>query len=268
MKIVANGISQNYEITGNGNCLTLIHGAGDNLDMWWNQIPSFSSNYRVLTYDVRGYGQTETPPEGYSMSILVEDLYQLLKALGINETYVLGYSMGGRIAIGLTVSHPEVVNALICANSPLVPLQRSAEQMREMARLREERMKVMEKQSPEAAAQEFVTMVFSPGWPEKHPDVIEHYKKTRLRNDPKTSAIAMRSMTMAEAPPDISRIKCPTLIIGGERDNLMGVDIIKSGQAAVAGSQLKMMPTGHAAAIEMPVEFNTTVLQFLAGVDK
>jgi pimeloyl-ACP methyl ester carboxylesterase len=78
----------------------------------------------------------------------------------------------------------------------------------------------------------------------------------------------MRSMNMAEAPPDISRIKCPTLIIGGERDNLMGVDIIKAGQAAVSGSQLKMMPTGHASAIEMPDEFNTTVLKFLASVDK
>jgi pimeloyl-ACP methyl ester carboxylesterase len=78
----------------------------------------------------------------------------------------------------------------------------------------------------------------------------------------------MRSMNMAEAPPDISRIKCPTLIIGGERDNLMGTDIVKAGQALVSGSQLKMMPTGHASAIEMPDEFNTTVLKFLASVDK
>jgi 3-oxoadipate enol-lactonase len=177
VKIIANGISMNYEITGNGKWLTLIHGAGDNLDMWWNQVPALSNNYRLLTYDVRGYGQTETPSEGYSMGILVEDLYRLLQALGINETYVLGYSMGGRVAIGITVAHPEIVKALICANSPLVPLQRCADQMKEMARLREERMKAAERQSTESAAQDFMTMVFSPGWPEKHKDVIDHYKK-------------------------------------------------------------------------------------------
>jgi pimeloyl-ACP methyl ester carboxylesterase len=268
VKIVANGISQNYEITGNGKWLTLIHGAGDNLDMWWNQVPAFSSSYRLLTYDVRGYGQTEIPTEGYSMNILVEDLYQLLKVLGINETYVLGYSMGGRVAIGFTVAHPEIVKTLICANSPLVLLQRSAEQMKEMARLREERMKAMEKQGAVSAAQDFMTMVFSPGWPRKHKDVIDHHKKIRLRNDPNTSAIAMRSMIINETPPDVSSIKCPKLIIGGEHDGLMGVEIVKAGQALVSGSQLKMMPTGHAAAIEMPDEFNTTVLKFLASVDK
>lgn len=268
MKITVNGISMNYEITGNGKWLTLIHGAGDNLDMWWNQVPAFSTNYHLLTYDVRGYGQTETPSEGYSMDILVEDLYRLLQALGINETHVLGYSMGGRVAIGLTVAHPELVKALICANSPLVPLQRNAEQMKEMARLREQRMKATERQGLEPAMQDFTTMVFSPGWPEKHQDVIEHYKKIRLRNDPKANAIAMRAMIINETPPDVSRIKCPTLIIGGEHDGLMGAEIVKAGQALVSGSQLQIMPTGHAAAIEMPDEFNTTVLKFLASVDK
>lgn len=268
MKIKANGISQNYEINGSGKWLTMVHGAGDNLGMWWNQVPIFSRSYRLLTYDVRGYGQTETPPEGYTIDRLVEDLYQLLKTLGIDETYLLGYSMGGRVSLGFTLVHPGMVKALILANSPVVPLQRNAEQMKEMMKLREERMKAAEKQGRAPAMDDMTTMVFSPGWPEKHRDVIEQYRKTRLNNDPGASQIAMRSMVMGATPPDVSGIKCPTLIIGGEHDGLMGVESVRAGQALIRGSQLKILPTGHAAAIEMPGEFNTTVMEFLAGVDK
>ena len=268
MKIKANGISQNYEITGNGKWLTMVHGAGDNLGMWWNQVPVFSRKYRLLAYDVRGYGQTETPSEGYSMDILVEDLYQLLKALGIYETYLLGYSMGGRVALGLTLAHPGMVKALILTNSPVVPIQRNAEQMKEMMKLREERMKAAEKQGRAPAMDDMTTMVFSPGWPEKHMDVIGQYRKTRLNNDPGASTIAMRSMVMGATPPDVSSIKCPTLIIGGEHDGLMGVESVRAGKALIHGSQLKILPTGHASAIEMPDEFNATVLEFLAGVNK
>lgn len=79
MKIMANNTSINYEIAGNGKWLTLIHGAGDNLGAWWNQVPALSQNHRVLTYDVRGHGQTETPPGEYTIGILVQDLYDLIE---------------------------------------------------------------------------------------------------------------------------------------------------------------------------------------------
>jgi pimeloyl-ACP methyl ester carboxylesterase len=67
MKIRVNGILVNYELTGQGHCVAFIHGAGDNLQMWYEQVPVFSKHYRVLTYDVRGFGQTEFPEsEGVS----------------------------------------------------------------------------------------------------------------------------------------------------------------------------------------------------------
>jgi pimeloyl-ACP methyl ester carboxylesterase len=67
MKIAANGTSMNYEVAGDGDWLVLVHGAGDNLRTWYNQVPAFSKQYKVLTYDTRGHGQTDvaegsTPP--------------------------------------------------------------------------------------------------------------------------------------------------------------------------------------------------------------
>jgi pimeloyl-ACP methyl ester carboxylesterase len=267
MRIKANGISMNYEVTGSGKWLTLVHGAGDNLGAWWNQVPVFSRSYRVLTYDVRGYGQTETPPENYSTDILIEDLHGLLKALGINETYLMGYSMGGRVAIGLTLKYPKMIKALIVANSPLGSMpQRSEEQLQEMAKMREQRMKIVEEQGLAPIMDESMAMVFSAGWPEKNREVFEQYKNIRLTNNPKSYVVAMRSMTMGGPAPDVSSIHCPTLIIGGESDGLMGADSARAGQALIPGSKLKVMPTGHASYIEQPEEFNTAVLGFLAGL--
>jgi len=266
MKIKANGISMNCRITGQGKWLTLIHGAGDNLEAWWLQVPVFSRHYRVLTYDVRGYGQTETPAEGYSNDTLVQDLYELLKALSIRETYVLGYSMGGRVALGLALNHPEMIKALIMANSGVAPIQRNQEEMQAMMKLRQQRLELVEKHGLEPIMDESTAMVFSPGWPEKNKAVIEQYKKIRLKNDPKAYIVAMRAMAWGAPQPDVSVIKCPTLIIAGEKDTLMGAESAKEGQKLIRGSQLKIMATGHAAYIEKPEEFNATVLEFLAKV--
>ena len=59
MKTQANGISMNYQVKGKWANLVLIHGAGDNLSMWYHQVPIFSKSYRVITYDVRGSGKSE-----------------------------------------------------------------------------------------------------------------------------------------------------------------------------------------------------------------
>ncbi|MFC1977237.1 alpha/beta fold hydrolase [Chloroflexota bacterium] len=256
----------NYEVTGNGRWLTLIHGAGDNLEAWWNQVPVFSGHYRVLIYDVRGYGQTEPPSGEYSSDILTQDLYELLKTLGVSETYVLGYSMGGRVAVGLTLSHPELVKALIIANSGVAPAQRSQEEMQEMTKLRQERVKTVEKHGLEPIMDESTAMVFSPGWPEQNPAVFEHYKRIRLRNDPEAYLVAARAMVRGMPPADVSGIGCPTLIIAGEKDSLMGAESGRASQELIPGSHLKIMATGHASAIENPQEFNSIVLAFLAGL--
>jgi len=269
MKIKANNISMNYEVAGEGKWLTLIHGAGDNLEAWWNQVPTLSQGYRVLTYDVRGHGQTESPPVEYGMGLLVQDLCELLKALNVPETYVLGYSMGGRIALGLALDHPEMVKALILANSPVAPIQRSEEetkQMMEMMETRRKRMEAIEKQGLESMIDEMTVMVLSPGFPEKNPEVVARYKEIRLKNDPGAYLTVMRSMATGMQPPDVSALKCPTLIIAGEHDGLSGPEAARAGQKLISGSKLVVMPTGHAAAIEQPDEFNKAVLDFLAGL--
>src|SRR4030042_4819180 len=147
MRIVANGISGNYEVAGSGKGLVLIHGMGDNLGAWYNQVPVFSQRYQVLTYDVRGHGQTEAPEGEYSTDVWMEDLHGLLEALKIKQAFVLGYSMGGMIALNHALRYPEMVEALIMANSGGArPPAMSEEAMREAAERRRTMMERVEKE--------------------------------------------------------------------------------------------------------------------------
>jgi pimeloyl-ACP methyl ester carboxylesterase len=109
-------------------------------------------------------------------------------------------------------------------------------------------------------------MAFSPGWPEKNDGVIQQLKKIQLQNDPQAYLITSKAMIWGSPPPDASHLKMPVLIIAGEHDAWSGIDSAREGQKLITGSKLVTMPTGHASAIERPVEFNKAVLDFLSGL--
>ena len=257
MKIKANGISMNYEIKGKGPNLVLIHGAGDNLNMWYHQVPFFSKSYRVISYDVRGFGQTDSPAMEYSMSLFGEDTYQLMKALGVAEGYFLGYSMGGRIALELAINHPEMVKTLILANSSIGLTPPSPESVER----RRVTLELLEKGDMEKTAEMMTTNAFSPDFKSKNRSEFNRYMKVKLQNKPSGFALVMRALS---APPDISKVKCPVLLVVGDKDLSMGVEQGKQAQAAIPGAKLVILPTGHAAAVESPDKFNQAVAEFLS----
>jgi 3-oxoadipate enol-lactonase len=265
MKIIANGISMNYELIGSGRCLTLIHGAGDNLNAWFNQVPAFSQRYRVLTYDVRGHGQTEMTEEELTTELWVDDLYALLKGLNISETFLLGHSMGGAIALQFAVTHPEMIKALILSNSAMAT-RRSEEEMREMQAHRQAQIEAIKKEGMEAEYRDRLTRMFSPGFVKKNPEAVEQYRLILLQNKPEGYLRVMQRMGRPGTSPDLSKISCPTLIITGEHDPFSGPAAAKATQQTIRGSQVKVFPAGHAPALEMPQDYNETILTFLAGV--
>ncbi len=105
-----NGARLYYEVAGAGHPLTLIHAGIADHRMWDDQFSAFTARYRVIRYDLRGFGESSLPPGPFSM---VDDLQGLLAALGVERTYLLGCSMGGGIAIDFTLTHPDQVAALI-----------------------------------------------------------------------------------------------------------------------------------------------------------
>ncbi|MBI2853121.1 MAG: alpha/beta fold hydrolase [Chloroflexi bacterium] len=239
MKIQANGITMNYELTGSGKCLTLIHGIGFNLNAWSNQVPAWSQYYRVPTYDIRGHGQTEFPEGELSTELWIDDLYAILKALDIEETYLLGHSMAGGIAARFALAHPGMVKALILSSGlGLIPGgggERSEEERLRATANRQAQLEAIKKEGMTAVSRGRFQGMFSPGFADRNPAAVERYKAVMLQNDPEKYLQVMQRMGNPGASPDLGRISCSVLIIAGEYDSA-GITVAKAVHQAVPGS--------------------------------
>jgi 3-oxoadipate enol-lactonase len=239
----------------------MLHGLGDNLNIWFNQVHVFSKYYQVLTYDARGHGQTELPEGEINPNALAEDLFSLLKALNINETFLLGHSMGARVAHQFTASHQDMVKALILCDGvgggpPKEDILNTLNTAKTVG--------------IEGVIKARIDQTFSSGFREKNRETIEQYKAVLQQMNLEGLIRFMQPMMQSrvkvnkKAAPEI--INCPTLIIVGEYDQACGPSAGKNAQNKIQGAQLKIFPTGHAPALEIPDEFNRTVLDFLSEV--
>ena len=234
----------------------LIHGNALDHRMWDTQFTRFAQHYQVLRYDVRGFGQSALPtttPYDHA-----EDLWALLRALGLQHAAILGLSMGGRIAINFTVAYPDATDVLIAVDAgvdgytfldgPLfahvVAEARGAGLHAARTLLQAHPLLGPASEQPEVATRLAQMVATYSGW---------HW----LNTDPQ----------VVPSPPALQRlatIKAPTLIIVGERDvrdfrriaDLLAHDIPGATQVVMPG-------VGHIANMEAPGQFNTIVLDFL-----
>ncbi len=255
-----NGTRLFYEIAGIGPALTLIHGFSLDARMWDDQYAAFAQNYRVLRYDLRGFGQSAVPgTEHYSHA---EDLQALLAYLKIEQTALIGFSMGGGVAISFAVTYSALVDALIVAGSLLPGRRLSAELGASFGAIwsagrtlgvaaARERWLQHQLFAPIRARPELdarFTQIVSEysGWEWTHKD---------LQRDP-------------DPPPAqrLGEIRARTLAIVGERDLPDFHAVAGLIERDVLGARRVVLPgAGHVVNMEVPERFNTLVLEFLAG---
>ena len=107
-----NGIKLHYDTIGVGDPLLLITGLGADASSWGMQLPRLAAHFRVITFDNRGAGRSETPPGPYSTAEMARDAVALLDHLGIERAHVVGWSLGSLIAQELALSHGDRVHRL------------------------------------------------------------------------------------------------------------------------------------------------------------
>ncbi len=105
-----------YEISGSGESLVLVHTGIADSRMWDGRLATFARRYRVIRYDMRGFGRSAMVEGPFSHH---EDLRALLDSLGIERVFLVGCSIGGRAIIDFTLEHPERVRALVPVGSAL-----------------------------------------------------------------------------------------------------------------------------------------------------
>ena len=126
---------------------------------------------------------------------------------------------------------------------------------------------VMEQGDNDAISELMTVASFSPDFKERNPASFQAYKSVKLQNDPAPYPAIMRVLLESfETPAHLDSLHCPVLIIAGDSDTFMEVSVGESMQRTIKDAILEVLPTGHAAAIETPAEFNRVVLSFLRGL--
>jgi pimeloyl-ACP methyl ester carboxylesterase len=111
-----NGIRLEYEVVGDGPAVVLLHGLTLDRRMWDDQVEALTGGYRVVRYDLRGFGQSSDPRAGEEYTH-ADDLRALLAHLDIPSATIVGPSMGGWVALEFTLTYPDVVDALVLADA-------------------------------------------------------------------------------------------------------------------------------------------------------
>src|SRR5436305_4199455 len=124
-----NGTTLYYEVAGAGHPFILVHGHLLDRRSWDDQFAVFAQRYRVIRYDQRGFGDSGLITKGEPYSDR-QDLYALMKFLGIESAYLMGVSGGGALAIDFTLEHPEMVDALIPVTAGVSGFRPSEEVMK------------------------------------------------------------------------------------------------------------------------------------------
>jgi len=249
-----------YEITGSGPTLVLIHGFTLDSRMWEPQVKIFSQFYQVLCYDLRGFGKSDLPTgDPYSHS---RDLKLLLDHLDISKAYILGLSPGGMIAIDFVLQYPEMVDALIPADSGLggynlIEFGKSLEGVVELAFS----SGIDEAKVLLASLDIFKPAAMIPDVANQIWNILADYSGWHFINE--DPAISLE-------PPSIQQLKnidTPTLILVGELDSAELHDVSNSLHEKIKDSRKEVLSgAGHVSNLEDPEQFNTMVLEFLAGL--
>jgi pimeloyl-ACP methyl ester carboxylesterase len=267
-----NGIDINYEVHGDGTPLVLAHGYTATLEMWREQVPAFSAQYRLVIYDGRGHGKTSAPAdmEAYSISRdYVADQLALLDHLGIEQAYAGGLSMGGMIAQEFAVQHPERVKALVlCDTGPGVSgVARSPELAARFDQMRAVMQTVARTKGMGAIvdAMRSNPMRFVPQGP-LPPGVASYVENMRNMS---VDGYLGAGKALQEWPGVLQRlgdVRAPALVLVGEKDHLLGPSRVI--HQRMPGSRFVLLRNcGHGSNIWRPEAFERAVLDFLSDVD-
>ena len=112
-----NGIDLYYETHGTGRPLILLHGGLGSGEMFGPILPALTANHQVIAPDLQGHGRTADVDRPLSIETMADDIAALIKHLGLEKPDVMGYSLGGGVAMLTAIRHPEVVGRLVSVSA-------------------------------------------------------------------------------------------------------------------------------------------------------
>ena len=239
-----NGVHMYYEIHGQGRPVLMLHGGITDHSFWPQTLQDMAKGHRVIAPEQMGHGHTpDLPAREFSYAQMAEDTAALLEQLDVKSVDVIGWSDGGVIGYLLAIHHPQLVRKLVTSGANVdgegLPPPKTGE--------------IKPEQLPKMFEEEYDKV---------SPDGPQHYV-----------AFINRVVAMWRKYPYVERsrlaeIRCPTLIIVGDRD-FFPVEVAEHIRQAISGAQLMVVPgTGHGTFRERPQLVDLAVLEFLDAPEK
>lgn len=256
------GARLSYEVAGEGEAVVLIHSWITDSRSWDPQFAEFARRFRVLRYDMRGFGQSDVSHGEYSARA---DLEAVMAAAGVERAALVGVSMGSALALDFALEHPEQVTALVMVGPGLS----GREPSEAFKTLMDEVDRIFDQKGLDATIErEMEIWLYGKGRAAADVDAkvraavfkMDRYNSARFPKDMKAQPLD---------PPAIGRlgeIRVPTLIVVGDRDVADVFDSADRLEAGIAGARRVVMEgTAHVPNMEQPGAFNQIVLDFLKG---
>lgn len=270
MERILNGASFHIELAGSGPPLLLLHGFTGAASAWEAHIPALARRRRVIAPDLLGHGASAAPadPERYRMERCVADLLLLLDVLGAPRADVLGYSMGGRVALSLAAAAPERVGRLVLESASPGLADRLDRASR--AASDDALADSIEREGLETFVARWETLPLfasQAGLPEERRAAL---RAQRLRASPRGLANSLRGMGTGQMAPLWERLPglaTPALLLAGALDTKYCA-LARQMAARWPAARLAIVPdAGHTVHLERPEAFREAVLSFLDGPD-
>ena len=267
-KVDLNGVGIYYEETGEGFPLVLAHELAGSYESWEAQVRYFSSRYRVITYNARGYPPSDVPEklDDYSQEQVVEDLYLLLRHLGIQQAHIGGLSMGGNMTLFFGLRHPAMAKSLIVAGTGTGSTDSA--QFKRQSEGYAERLEA----EGTAGLSDYLRGPTRIRFMRKNPQGWKEFAEQFSRHSALGVALTLRGYqarrpSVLSLESELRALQVPTLIILGDEDDPC-LEPALFMKRLIPRSGLVVLPqTGHAANLEEPDLFNRSVSDFLTAVE-
>lgn len=254
-----------FTIFGEGKPLLLLHGFTGSKESWRGVIPSLAKTWRVIAVDLPGHGQTIAPDDvtAYTMPVVAGQLARLIERAAGEPAHVLGYSMGGRLALYLALAHPAWVSALTL-ESASPGLEAEAERAARVAS--DEGLAArIERDGIEKFVEEWEKLPLFASQAQLPAHARAELRAQRLRNRPHELALSLRGMGTGAQPSLWGKIersdRLSVNLIAGELDTKF-VGINRRMQALMPNARLKVVAgAGHSVHLEKPETWAAIVSQ-------
>lgn len=248
-----NSLKIYYEVSGEGFPFVMVHANPFDHNLWMYQIAHFSTYFKVIAIDIRGYGRSDKPSTPFTLKDMADDVLGVCRDESVTEAILGGVSVGSGMALLLGLDYPELFKALILVGGSSGPGGAIDERIQGYTKVGIEKYHI-----------QHLKELVAPDFPQTK--LGKYLLNTYVERDPWLSGESIAQIFRARAGTDMTTrlesMKVPTLVINGEYDNSL-----KAGQrtaSLIPGAMHRILPkTGHACCIEDPAGFDEFVIEFL-----